>query len=551
MILDYVDKTGAFLLIVERQHKDAIPGLMEDHGLDFSVSASTEDRAVLFTKEPYAAVPFWNLATERAKAQLMGLQGQINSSWQKDSGAHIRQPADAPELWPFQKAGVEYALRRNNTIFGDQPGLGKTAQAICLANEMSAKRVLVLCPANIRLQWVKNIRTWTTMPWPYIVYPILRGASGVHPQANWTIVSYDLARTEGIGRALAACAEFDLLILDEGHYLKTIDSKRTQAIFGGGRALTHQPLMQRCAHAVALTGTPLPNRPREAYTLARGLCWDAIDWMSEDSFVDRFNPSIRREVDQEDGTKKFWIDERSGRHGELQARLRSNLMVRRMKHGPEGVMPQLKLPLYDIVYVEETGPVKQALAAESLLELDPDTLTVVGEEGKIDGHIAIVRHMMGVAIAPLAADYAAMCLDGGEDKIVIFAHHVDVLNILQERLSKYGVLRIDGSLSANQKQKRVDSFRTLPQFRVMIGNMQSMGTGTDGLQEVAWHAILAEADWVPGNNQQAVDRLDRGGQDWQVQADFLVAAGSISERVLASAIRKNQVTDKALDRIIT
>jgi SWI/SNF-related matrix-associated actin-dependent regulator 1 of chromatin subfamily A len=545
MILDYKAETRAFLLVVERNEKDMIPAIMEEHGLDFSSSASTPERAVLFTKEPYAAVAFWSMATERAQAELIGLQSQIEASWKREGGGHIRCPADQ-ELWPFQKTGVEYALSRNNCLIGDQPGLGKTMQAICLANEINAKRVLVVCPANIRLQWVEKIRQWTTMSWPYIVYPILQGSHGVHPSANWTIVSYDLARTPAIGRALAE-GTYDLLVLDEGHFLKTIDSKRTRTVFGGGMGLTHEPLAERCGYICALSGTPLPNRPREAYTLARGLCWDAIDWMSEDSFKERFNPSLRKEfVDPETGKTKFYIDERTGRHGELQARLRANFMVRRMKHGPEGVMGQLKLPLYDIVYAEETGAVKQALAAESLLDIDPETLA--GADAEALGHIAVVRRKMGLAIAPLAADYAAMCLDGGEDKIVVFGHHIEVLNILCEKLAHFGVVRIDGSLNATQKQARVNEFVANPDKRVCAANMLSAGTGTDGLQQAAWHAIFAEADWTPGNNQQAVDRLDRGGQEWQVQADFIVARNSFSEKVLASAIRKNQVTDKALDR---
>jgi len=75
-----------------------------------------------------------------------------------------------------------------------------------------------------------------------------------------------------------------------------------------------------------------------------------------------------------------------------------------------------------------------------------------------------------------------------------------------------------------------------------------MGTGTDGLQAVAWHCVIAEPDWVLGNNQQAIDRLDRGGQTAQVQGDLLVVPGSFSEKVLASALRKGQTVHNVLDR---
>ena len=83
-------------------------------------------------------------------------------------------------------------------------------------------------------------------------------------------------------------------------------------------------------------------------------------------------------------------------------------------------------------------------------------------------------------------------------------------------------------------------------MRVMLGNIQSMGTGVDGLQEVATHCVLVEPTWTPGENQQAVDRLDRGGQKGHVQADFLVAPGSILEKILVSALEKAVTIHKTI-----
>lgn len=539
MQLDYNPANRTFILRIPRGELDATKVMME-HGLDFSAPASSANEAVLFTTEPYAAVAFYQYATPVAADQLIRLQSEIDKSWAKVGTGHYDVPA-GEELWPFQGGGVDYARSRKNVLIGDVPGLGKTAQAIAITNERQTTRNLVLCPANIRLQWVKMIRRWTTMAWPYTVYPILHGRHGVHPTANWTVVSYDLARTSAIGKALAK-GHYGTIILDEAHYLKTIDSARTRAVFGGGENRMFEALADRSEGILSLTGTPLPNRPREAYTLARGMCFDAIDWMSEASFTSRFNPVMRTET--ENG--KIVVDERTGRHGELQARLRANFMVRREKHGPDGVMNQLKLPIYDIVHVEETGAVKQALAAESMLEIDPENLE--GTDVTTLGAIATVRRMMGIALAPLGAEYVRMLLDGGEKKLVVFAHHIEVLNILERALGEYGVLRIDGSVSATNKQKLVDRFRTDPRFDIMLGNLMSMGTGTDGLQDVSDHAIFVECDWTPGVNQQGVDRLDRGGQAGQVQADFLVAPGSFSERVLGSALRKNQNIHKSLDR---
>jgi SWI/SNF-related matrix-associated actin-dependent regulator of chromatin subfamily A-like protein 1 len=542
MQLDYFSATGAFTLKIPRKESVLVQSLMREHGFDFSLPASTPDTAVLFTKEPYAAATFAKYATEVALARLRPMLTQIELSWRNESYAHISCPADQ-ELWPFQKCNIEYALPRKCTLIGDQPGLGKTPVAVCFANEIRAKRTLVICPASIRIQWVKKIREWTILRWPYVVHPILAGRHGVHPNAEWTVVSYDLARTEAIGKALAK-GYYDLLILDEAHYLKTTDSRRTRAVFGGGHERVFDDFASRSERILALTGTPLPNRPREAYTLARGLCWDAIDWMSEDSFRERFNPSQTIEkIDPRTGETKIYVDERSGRHGELQNRMRANFMTR---HRKRDVMPQLKMPVYDIIQLEETAAVKQALKAESLLGIDPEQLE--GADAVAFGAIATARRMMGIALAPQVADYIDMLIDGGEEKLVVFAYHHEVMDILQKQWQKHGVLRVDGNTIAVQKMKKVELFQADPKHQIFLGQIIACGTGTDGLQKVANHALIAEADWVHGNNEQAFDRLDRGGQNRVVQGDIFVAPGSFSEKILASALRKGHTVHSALDK---
>lgn len=546
MQLDYVPATGAFTIRVPRKDTEVVGLLMRDHGMDFSETASTAHEAVLFTREPYCAVTFFDGATPAAQAQLLALQTEIDKSWAPNSQAHIKTPPDK-ELWGFQKADIEYALGRSNTLVGDQPGLGKTPIAICYANEISAKHVLVIVPASIRLQWVKRIREWSTMPWPYVIHPIINSRHGVHPTAAWTVLSYELARQPGILKALLK-QTYDLLILDEAHYVKTRDSRRTRAIFGGGRASDDSDgpvgaIADRCGAILSLTGTPLPNRPREAYTLARGLCWDSIDWMSEDKFGARFNPVVKHERIDESGRTKIFTDERTGRHAELQNRLRANFMTRHLKRD---VMTQLQLPVYDLIQLDETTAVKQALKAESLLDIDPEDLA--GADAAILGDVATVRRMMGLALAPQIVDYIDMLIEGGEEKIVLFAWHTQVLDIFEASFQKHGVVRVDGRTSSTAKERRIKTFIEDRSCDIIIGNTLSLGTGTDGLQLVSNHALNAEPDWVPGNNIQCFDRLDRGGQTRQVQGDIFVAPNSFAERILASSLRKLQTTHKALDK---
>lgn len=539
MILDYVD--GYYILHGPRTEIDP-NAIMLDHGFDLSLSRSDERNVLLFTREPYAAVSFIACGGEQARKSLAHLEREIIASRAMD-GPHIACPTDE-ELSGYQKGSIVYALERQNALIGDEPGLGKTAEAICFANEIKAKRILVLCPAAIRNQWVREIQRWTLMKWPYSLHLVQSGRSGVNPNANWTICSYDMARIEGIGKQLAA-RHYDCGIFDEIHYLKTTDSKRTRAVFGGGDNPPFQAIAEKCQRILGLSGTPLPNRPRELYTITRGLCFDAIDWLSEDRFFDRFNPSIRvQRFDPKLNRTIVYNDERTGRHMELQNRLRANFMTRHLKRE---VLPQLKLPVYDIIRAETTGPVKSALAAEKLLDLDPDTLS--GNPSTFGGAVATVRREMGEALAPQVITYAQLLLTGGVEKLVIFAWHKSVLDILEKGLHKWGVLRIDGSTTLTMRSQIVKSFQQDAQNHVIIGNLLSLGTGTDGLQNICSNVLIAEPSWVPGENIQAIDRLDRIGQKRTVMADIFVAPGSFSEHILSTALRKGQTIHKTLDQI--
>ena len=471
----------------------------------------------------YAAHKYYNIANEAAKARLAHIHKEVEASRLIESGAHIDCP-DGLELYPFQKANVEYVLRRQHALIGDEPGLGKTPTAICVANELAAKNILVICPANIRLQWVERIREWSTIRGRYHIYPILKSSDGVHPRAEWTIISYNLVSSPAIAEALKM-RHWDLVIMDEAHYVKTPTSQRTRSCLGD------EGIIQNAEHVLALTGTPLPNRPSECFTLSKALCWEAIDFMPEKQFRERFNPQDR-------GSHR----EQVGRLPELNARLRANYMCR---HRKRDVLTQLPAIRHDIVHIEENGDIRKALEAERLLDIDPTDMRSTPVE--VLGHISTVRKMMGVAKAPQVAEYASMVLDGGVHKLVIFAWHIEVLDILEKKLSKYGPMRIDGRVPPVTRQHRVDTFINYPNVRVFLGNLQSIGVGVDGLQRVCSRAIFAEASWTPADNDQGVGRLERFGQENPILIDYMVAQGSYDEKVLGKALDKLQNIHSVLD----
>lgn len=540
MHLEYNPVTEAYWLAVNRGEAD-VPLLMASHGLDLSTSATTASQAILFTTNPFCAASFVDCATPEARSKLGWVVREVERSHALSSDRHIDVPADKV-LWPYQIASLAYALDRRNTLIADEPGLGKTMQAIAFANEIQAERVLIICPASIRPQWLKKINEWSTMerhaPFSYVV---TKSRNVVGASAAWTIVSYGLARSPGILAALLK-QRFDLLVIDEVHYAKSHDAARSRAIFGrydGQDELGNPSLVSCAARILALSGTPLPNRAAEIYGVARALCWDSIDWLSQDKFEQRFNPREMRTTDE----GKLYVREEEGRLPELQNRLRSHFMVRHLK---KDVLTQLKLPVYDLIQVEETQAIKQALAHERFLDIDPDSLT--GADVEFIGQYPTVRREMGEAIAPKVAEYIDMLIHSGESKLVLFGWHISTLDILQAALDKHGLVRVDGRDSARGKDYKIQQFITDPAIKIILGNTLTLGTGVDGLQDVAWHVLVAEPDIVPGNNVQMVDRLHRGGQKGQVQADLFVAPGSILDRILAHALRKGFKIEIALDR---
>lgn len=529
-----------FILHVPSSRKQDIAPLMAYRGLTFSTSASTRENAVLFSiGNPYALA---DLASPDSPI-LGAYRQQIDLSRALDGVGTKRLPPGR-ELWDYQKATLDYLLARRGGIDGDQPGLGKTPTAIAYCNEREAQRILVICPASVRIQWGERIKEWSTIP-HVKVSVMLRVKDGIHPTAHYQVISYDAARNPAIIRAISKY-KWDVLICDEAHKMKNIEALTTRAIIGNSRGEYQHgeykmpAIAQHCREHLALTGTLLLNRPSEAYVLFRFFDWQAIDFASEEKFKERYN----RQADMKTIEGKRFKLESTSLENELQNRLRVNIMAR---HEKKDVLQFMKPPRFSIVTCEENGAVKGALDAEGLLGLSLEEIQTT-KDFEILGHIAEVRRLMGIALAPQIADYASDFLDGSEEKLCIFAWHLEVLDIFENALSRFGTVRVDGRKSANARQKAVDDFVASDKVRVFLGNIQAAGTGLDGLQKVCSHCYLAEPDWVPAQNEQAVSRLDRIGQTEIVSAEIFVAPGSISEKILVKALEKMNVIHRVLDQ---
>lgn len=483
---------------------------------------------------------------------------EIGASWaQRPQFYAAPTPKDMHPM-PFQLAGVEYALRRRNAIIGDQPGLGKTAQAIMLSNAIGARNCLVVCPASLRLNWEKEIWKWSTIE-NVETYPVLKSSDGTSPDANYVILSYDLLRNPSILNGIMDYT-WDHLILDEAHYLKDPKgNKRTQVICAPNL------LPSVVGRITLLSGTIMPNQPIECYNAMRLVDWDSIDRMSQESFREHYYAKgggmvtgryltnvINKKTGFEEPVWKVgphWsnnVRNQPRRLDELRWRLRKHCMVRRLK---QDVLPQLPPKTWHVFPLAQTAAVRKAMKhpgwkqASQLYEMDPHAF----DRGvPIDGAIAEARRLLGEAKAPSVADYIEDLLQEGTEPLVIAAWHHSVLDYLRERLGKYGLVYMDGNTSSRKKQQAVDQFQEREDVKIILGQMLPLGEGWTLTRST--NIVFAEFDWVPGKNDQMFDRINRLGQEANHTIGHVpVVPGTLDERILGSAIEKDTHIHEALD----
>ncbi len=293
------------------------------------------------------------------------------------------------------------------------------------------------------------------------------------------------------------------------------------------------------------------------YNAVRLLNWDAIDRMSLEAFREHYydlgGGMVRGPVydpaTQAWSNKLHWSEKVRNvprNLDELQRRLRKHIMVRRLK---EQVLHELPPKQWHTFPMEVTSEMRRALKhpgwaiASKLYEMDADAFN---DGIPVDGAISTARKMLGEAKMPSVAAYVEDLLESGVDKLVVTAWHTSVLHYLRDKLSKYGLVYMDGSTSAAKKQLAVDQFQSQEKTRIILGQTAVIGEGWTLTQ--AQDVVLAEPDWVPGRNDQALDRIHRKGQTGdRVIGHIPVVPGTLDERVMSTAIRKDVAIYQALD----
>lgn len=479
----------------------------------------------------------------------MNTKFEVERSWAAEPLFYRAPHPPARRPREYQFAGVEYALNRDNAIIGDAPGVGKSAQAVLISNAIEANQTLIVCPASLRLNWAREVRMWSTIE-DVTASVITKATNGVSFKHDFVILSYDALRNDSIVEALME-KRWDHVIYDEGHYIKDPKgNKRTRVI------CAEDMLPSVAGRTTILSGTLMPNQPIECYNAMRLLDWSSIDGMSVEAFREYYYGKgfgfVNKRVRDPLTNKVIWKAEPSysvrnqpRNLDELQERLRSHLMVRRLK---EDVMKELPPKAWHPFPLAMTAALRHAInhpgwvKAERLYDMDAHAF----DGGiPIDGEVSTARRLLGEAKAEGVADYVEDMLEERE-KLVVSCWHQSVMSIFRERFKGYRFVEMVAGMTAKAQQAAVDQFQTDPRVRMILGQSKVIGLGHT--LTAAQDVIVAEPDWTPGNNDQLLDRCHRMGQRGNVLGHIPVVPGTLDERVLATAIEKDQNIYNAMDR---
>jgi len=447
----------------------------------------------------------------------------------------------AESLYPYQEKGAEWLAQRCYGLLADQMRLGKTPQAIRAADIAQLKPILVLCPAIARQNWSREFAKFSTRTLTTCTL-----TSGRVEKANFgadaVICSYDLLQNSKLLSALRQ-RDWAALILDEAHYLKSPEAKRTHAVLG------KSGLAHRAQRVWALTGTPAPNNSSELYVLLRVF---GIYRGSYDAFVAEFCTGFN-------GPYGFQIT--GTKNADKLRALLAPIMLRRTK---AEVRPDLPTAQFSDIVVEPgqlaidelemafssyindprgwkgfDGDIaaERALVERAFNEATTEDakLEVLGRTVKAT---ATLRRYTGMLKTAAVIDIVKDELDNGTNKIVIFAIHKAVIDKLREGLREYGAVTLFGGTPDAKRNRHMDSFRNNPECRVFIGNIQACGTAVD--LSAASEVLFVETDWVPSNNAQAAARVDGPNQRESISVRFVGLAGSIDEHVTRTLTRKTK-----------
>lgn len=403
------------------------------------------------------------------------------------------------KYFDHQKEGVKFLLDRKKCILALDMGLAKTATSVMAALETGAKRILVVCPSSLKINWQREIEIYTE---PEDV-SIIRGSNW--EPAKFTIINYDILKNfhtvlqkgkeynpKRISRELIK-ENFDVIILDESHYVKNSKSNRGKII---------QEIVKECnpKYIWLLTGTPIANRPSDYYNLLNLIKVPiASDWSY---YIRRYCGGRQIKTKIKGVLRTIWLSDGASNLVELSERTK-NTILRRKK---EDVL-DLPEKIIEPIYLELENRVKYDEVFDKYLEWRK----LQGKGGNVVKHLVelvLLRKFIALEKVKHSIEIAENAIEN-DKKVLIFTNFREELESFKEHFGKLGVY-LDGSTREKDRQKAVDNFQNDEKVKVFVGQIKAAGVGlTLTKAEVV---IINSLDWVPGNLEQAEDRAYRIGQ---------------------------------------
>jgi SWI/SNF-related matrix-associated actin-dependent regulator 1 of chromatin subfamily A len=522
---------------------------------------------VWWTPFPEKAALVLDHCDDAAKTALKDHLSTVAASRAADADIEVPAPSGL-EYLPYQLAGIAYALTRKGVLFADEMGLGKTIESIGVINvDEKVRSILVLCPAGLRLNWLRELHKWLVRPFHFYV---VDNNKPVPTTATCVIANYDRLKGDVLNSLMGR--DFDCMIVDEAHYLKNGKAQRTKKVLGvdpkwrkaGGKWEQTKPrvpgLIDQINYRVMfLTGTPILNRPIEAWTLIRACDPNSLG-KSRSRYAKTYcNAHHNGYGYDESGCNKDKMPE-------LQERLRMGFMVRRLK---KDVLKELPAKRRQVVVVPPNGATKavreeqEAFAAReerlqelrSLLELahasGDDAAYKEALENLRKGmqvafeEISAARKRVAIAKVPKVIEHLDLMQESGINKIVVFAHHHEVIDQIRANFGDDAVV-VDGRVNDPVvRDAYVERFQTDPTCKVFIGGIRAAGVGIT--LTAACHVVFAELDWTPAMMSQCEDRTHRVGQTESVLVQHIVLDGSLDANMAEQLVGKQAICDAGLD----
>jgi SNF2-related domain/Helicase conserved C-terminal domain len=511
-----------------------------------------------FLAPDFSAVP--QLTSRPRRLANWELLGPLLSSFERaGGGAPACMPLPAPtarftpaglELMPHQGQVVAAAAAGHRTfLLADEPGLGKTAEALLAAEAANAYPLLVVVPSVVKTNWAREAARWT----PRRPATVVQGdGETVDGFADIVVLNYEL-----LDRHMGWLGDFDFrgMVVDEAHFIKNKTSQRSQRVLALSdriRSRAARPLL------MALTGTPLINDIDDFRAIWQFLGWiddtkplgELMDALEDTGLTpaDRgFYAAARQCVIDLGIVRRRKIDVAA----DIPARRIADLPVELDGHAGRSIRAAER-DLAGRMVAQYRAALANRSSDAGVDGIDHDLVRRVARSELKDTtkqsgeNVFTMMRRIGQAKAELAADYAAQ-LARSAGKVVFFAKHIDVMDAAEEIFARQGVRfsSIRGDQTPTVRQANVDAFVNDPDVAVAVCSLTAAGVGLN--LQVASNIVLAELSWTDAEQTQAIDRSHRIGQAEPVTAWRIIAAQTIDARIAELIDSKAGLAARALD----